>query len=88
MARPRWKEYLQPMLPHAERGVRSCMLTCLAEGRVADGDEENNCNKGPAVVCSLSVSEVHKAVSLSDKWIASKEEPYLSSWSWTLRSKP
>ena len=46
MVRPRWKQYLQSILPHAERGVRSFILTCLEEGRVADDGEENNCNKG------------------------------------------
>ena len=54
------------------------MLTCLAEGRAADDDEENHYSKGSALVCELSVADVQKAVWLSDKWIASKEEPYLS----------
>ena len=35
-----WKQYLARVLPHAERGVRSFMLTCIAEGRGADEEEE------------------------------------------------
>ena len=74
VVRPPWKEYLGRVLPHAARGVRSFLLTCLAEGRAADDDEEHNCSKGPAVVCDLSLANVHGAVSLSDKWISQAAE--------------
>ena len=47
-----WKAHLHKVLPHAERGVRSFMLTCLAEGRAADDDDEKSIAKGPALVCS------------------------------------
>ena len=56
--RPKWKQYLHNMLPHAERGVNSFLLTCLAEGRVADDDDEASMAKGPAIVCHLP-SQAH-----------------------------
>ena len=64
--RKAWATYLSHVLPHAERGVRSFMLTCLAEGRGLDDDAEKNRAKGPAVVCNLSLKTVHEAVKLRD----------------------
>ena len=51
-----WKQYLRCVLPHAEREVRSFILTSLAEGRIADADDEKDVGKGPAVVCNLSLA--------------------------------
>ena len=39
--RPTWKEYLASVLPRHERGARSFLPTCLAEGRAGDDDKEN-----------------------------------------------
>ena len=71
--RGQWKRYLGRVLPHAERGVRSFMLTCLAEGRSADDDDENDKSKGPAVVCDLNLEDVHAAVALSEKGTGGEE---------------
>ena len=76
--RTNWKQHLRKILPHAERGVRNFMLTCLAEGRAADDDEENNRAKGPAVVCNLSLADVRSAVTLSDTRISANEDSYVS----------
>ena len=46
--------------------MQSFLLTCLAEGRGGDDDEENNRAKGQAVVCNLTVAGVHEAVALSE----------------------
>ena len=73
-----WKQYLQCILPHAERGVRSFMLTALAEGRVADDDDEKDIGKGPAIVCNLSLAQVHTAMSLSDKRLDMNKESHMS----------
>ena len=51
--RPKWKHYVRSVLPHAYCGINNCLLTCLAEGRVADDDDEASMAKGPAVVCHL-----------------------------------
>ena len=64
--RDKWKKYLGRVWPHSERGVQSFLLTCLAEGRGGDDDEENNRAKGQAVVCNLTVAGVHEAVALSE----------------------
>ena len=54
------------------------MLTCLAEGRAADDDDEKSIAKGPAVVCNLNLADVHTAVALSEKRVATTEESYVS----------
>ena len=64
--RDEWKKYLGRVWPHSARGVQSFILTCLAEGRGGDDDEENNRTKGEAVVCDLTVTGVHEAVALSE----------------------
>ena len=51
-------------MPHAERGVRSFMLTCLADGRAGDDEADKNVAKGPEIVCKLSLDAVHAAVAL------------------------
>ena len=63
-ARHAWREYLGKVLPHAERGIRSFMLTCLAEGRAGDDEEDKDRKKGPDIVCQLSLETVHNAVTL------------------------
>ena len=73
-----WKTHLRAVLPHAERGVRNFMLTCLAEGRAADDDEEKSRAKGPAVVCNLSLASVHAAVALPTKGIVPSDDSYVS----------
>ena len=65
-------------MPHAERGVRSFMLTCLAEGRSADDDDENDKSKGPAVVCELGLDDVHAAVALTEQGACGEDESYVS----------
>merc|ERR1711963_1094562 len=55
-----WKKSFPNIFPHAERGVRNFMLTCLAEFRGTDDDDEKNQSKGPAVVCDLSLNAVHE----------------------------
>ena len=72
--RDQWKRYLRRVLPHAERGVRTFLLNCLAEGRSADDDDdENDKSKGPAVVCDLKLEDVHAAVALSEKGTGGEE---------------
>ena len=61
--RTRWKIYLRNVLPHAEKGIRSFMLACLADGHSFEDDEEGRA-KGPSVVCPLSLHDVHQAVLL------------------------
>ena len=41
-----WKQYIHNVLPHAERGVLSFMLACLAAGRAAGDDDEKKLGKG------------------------------------------
>ena len=54
------------------------MLTCIAEGRGADEEEERGLGRGPAVVCKLSLDHVHAAVTLSDKQSEAIEGNYVS----------
>ena len=63
ITRPKWKRYLQGVLPHAEKGIRSFLLTTLAEGRGHD-EEEAKETKGPEVTCSLTVPDVHNVLRL------------------------
>ena len=60
--RGEWKKYLTQVWPHSKRCVQSFMLTCLAEGRGGDNDEDNNRAKGSALVCKLTVGQVHEAI--------------------------
>ena len=76
--RRNWKEYVGRVLPHHERGVRNFMLTCLAEGRAGDDDDENNKAPGPPVVCNLSIDGVREALSLSDALPEDAKENYVS----------
>ena len=59
-----WRSYIGRVLPHAERGIRSFMLTCLAEGRARDDDDEKDRRKGPEILCKLSLSAIHDSVTL------------------------
>ena len=62
--RQTWKKYMAALLPHSERGVRSFLLTCVAEGRGSNEDDETrNRAKGPVVLCDLTIAQIHEAVS-------------------------
>ena len=54
------------------------MLTCIAEGRTADDDEEKNVGKGPALVCDLTLTSVHASLELSDKKLSTSDESRVS----------
>jgi hypothetical protein len=71
-----WRQYIGRVWPHAERGIRSFMLTCLAEGRAGEDEEGTHAAKGPDLVCKLSLDEVHAAVTLRAKAKASSEQSY------------
>ena len=62
--RPSWRSYINRVLPHAERGLRNFMLTCLAEGRAGDDDDEKDRRKGPEILCKLSLNAIHDSVTL------------------------
>ena len=51
-ARQGWKSYLRNVLPHAEKGIRSFMLACLADGHRFEDDEEGRA-KGPSPSLSM-----------------------------------
>ena len=69
---------MHDVLPHAERGVRSFKLTCLAEGCAAVGDDEKSKGKGSALVCNLTLASVHTANTLSDQKLACDADTHVS----------
>ena len=75
-ARAGWRSYLRNVLPHAQRGIRSFMLTCLAEGRGREDEDEKDHSKGPDIVCSLSLDAVHDAIALRSKADVDEDESY------------
>ena len=72
-----WKKYIEGVLPHAERGIRSFMLTCLAEGRGGDFEDDDKFAKGLEIVCKLSLHEVHAAVLLQQNKSTETDETYI-----------
>ena len=64
--RPEWKNYIGKVWPRGARQVCSFMSACIAQGRGGDDDDERDRTRGPAVVCKLTVRDVHNAVALSN----------------------
>ena len=50
----------------------------MAVGLAKNGIDEEGKGRGPAVVCSLSLAQVHAAVTLSDKMVAKDDDSYVS----------
>ncbi len=73
-ARLGWRRYLSNVLPHAARGIRSFMLTCLAEGRGGDDEDEKDRRKGADLLCHLSLEAVHAALTLRTRTTKEEEQ--------------
>ena len=77
LARQGWRTHIGQVFPHAERGIRSFMLTCMAEGHGGEDEADKDLTKGPEIVCKLSLDAVHASVTLRKRTAGSEDSSHM-----------